>query len=309
MDIYKENQIIKLMNANKLFNCFDVNNSNISCVTNINMTGGNNKIHKSTNKKFSFKYNTKNIITYPTKYIKLTRNQLQLLDDIMTSGNSKKYIDTYNKLRYTEQAGILDFDNTKLDKLIISGKTTIQDKYDIDILLPKNMIDALDYEYIFHTHPPTPYAGARVLTHEILYEVPSIADLYHFAYHHNEGNIQGSIIIAPEGIYIIRLKKDIKYIDVPSIKGEKILLKIHGKLQEKAIKKFGHNFTENNQKYFYTKVAQDRTFINEYNKYIQQYFNPYIVIIYKPRIYDKLTKKWIIESLYLKVKPIEIEYK
>ena len=105
---------------------------------------------------------------------------------------------------------LLDFNNSGLEKIIISGNTSRVDANDDVIFLPKNMIDAFDYEYIFHTHPPTPKQGARANV-GILYEFPSISDLFHFMDHYNEGKTQGSIVIAPEGMYIIRKKEEYNY--------------------------------------------------------------------------------------------------
>ena len=65
------------------------------------------------------------------------------------------------------------------------------------------MIDAVDFEYMFHTHPATPYPGARI-NEGILYEFPSVSDLFHLIDHHNDGITQGSMIITPEGMYIIK---------------------------------------------------------------------------------------------------------
>ena len=79
----------------------------------------------------------------------------------MNSGGSKKYLDSHGHLRFSEHSGLIDFTKTQVDKIIISGKTNREDDDDTYILLPQNMTDALDYEYIFHTHPPTPFPGAR----------------------------------------------------------------------------------------------------------------------------------------------------
>ena len=49
---------------------------------------------------------------------------------------------------------------------------------DEDILLPIDLPDIKDYEYIFHTHSPTPFPGSRAVD-GVLYEFPSISDIYH----------------------------------------------------------------------------------------------------------------------------------
>jgi len=98
---------------------------------------------------------------------------------------------------------LLDFDNNGLEKIIVSGNTNRVDTNDEDIFLPGNMIDMFDYEYIFHTHPSTHGVGGRA-KYGILYEFPSMGDIFHFLDHYNEGKTQGSMIIAPEGMFVIR---------------------------------------------------------------------------------------------------------
>ena len=153
------------------------------------------------------KFNSKIYIKNNIKYYKITRNQLLVLDALLYDGGgvTKKYLDSHKNVRYSEHAGLLDFDATKLERIVISGKTTREDKDDLDILLPHDLPDLPDYEYIFHTHPPTPHPGGRV-NQGILYEFPSISDIFHFIEHYNEGHVQGSIIITAEGLYIIKSK-------------------------------------------------------------------------------------------------------
>ena len=133
-------------------------------------------------------------------YVKITHNQMRILDALMNDGGyMKKYYDSRNNFRWSEHAGLLDFSKNKLDKIIVSAKTNRTDKYDHDIFLPLNMIEAYEYEYMFHTHPPTPKEGYRAKL-GIVYEFPSISDIFHFIEHYNNGHIQGSIVIAPEGV-------------------------------------------------------------------------------------------------------------
>ena len=194
---------------------------------------------------------------------------------------------------------MLDFSGTKLDKIIVSGKTQRTDQDDHDIFLPLNMIEAYDYEYMFHTHPPTPYPGARA-KEGIIYEFPSINDIFHFIEHRNNGNIQGSIVIAPEGVYIIR-SRGIGIDDKIIINDEdKVFNELETKLfeiQDEAIEKYGRDI----KGIFYGKVAQDKSFIKKFNKYLKNYN---IKILYKPRIKDKLNN-WIIDNLNIVVNPIE----
>jgi hypothetical protein len=286
------------VNKNNLYSSFICYYDN-----NNNMTGG----EVETKKRYLVSFKAKEIIKHKSKYIKFSQNQLQILDALLNDGSQKKYIDASGDLRYSEHSGLFDFDKSVLERIVVSGKTNREDNDDIDILLPQNMEDALDYEYIFHTHPPTPYPGARAIG-GILYEFPSIADLFHFAYHYNEGHVQGSMIVAPEGIYIIRLKENVKYLDYPSNKIAKKMEEINIKIQDMAIEKYGTDYSNHRQKIFYENVAQDRTYIKIFNKMVKKYFNDKMIVSYKPREHDRTTGKWIIKNLYIKIEPIQIKY-
>jgi hypothetical protein len=232
------------------------------------------------------------------KYVKLDRNQIMIMDALMKHGGySKKYIDTKNKnvYRYSEHAGLLDFGASGLDKIIISGNTTRVDRGDEEIYLPKNMYDALSYEYIFHTHPPTPKPGGRA-RNGIVYEIPSISDLFHFIDHFNSGLTQGSIVIASEGLYNIR-KLEFDRVKIKISDEEKMfqeLQQIYSKVQKDAIKKYGTEFSTYD---FYSKIAQDPICINDLNSVLNKYK---LQIDFYPRIKDN-RGKWIIDSLHLPV--------
>jgi len=236
------------------------------------------------------------------KYIKIKRNQLLLLDALLTDGGyNKKYIDKSNNVRYSEHSGHLGLNNSTIDRIIVSAKTSREDKDDNDILLPYNLPDTYDYEYFFHTHPPTPTVGGRAKD-GVLYEFPSISDIFHFIDHYNTGKTIGSIVVTAEGIYIIYprdlSKKKINYdIEIENEIFERMEDE-NTKIQEKAITKYGINFTE---EYFYSTIATDTTFLKMYNTLINDYLDNQLKVIIKHRSKDKLTNKWIIKDLYLPI--------
>lgn len=236
------------------------------------------------------------------KYIKLKRNQLLILDALLNDGGYvKKYIDKSKKLRFSEHSGYLGLNKSTIDRLIVSTKTSREDKYDTEILLPYNLIDTYNYEYLFHTHPPTPKIGGRA-NEGILYEFPSVYDIFHFIDHYNMQKTIGSIVIAAEGIYIIYAKnmnkKKITYdIDLENDIIENIE-NYNTNIQIEAINKYGIDFTDT---YFYTNIAKDATYLKMYNKIINKYLNNQIKIIIKNREKDLLTNSWLIKSLYLKI--------
>ena len=235
---------------------------------------------------------------HDARYIKISKNQLRILESLYLDGSKeKKYFDSKGKLRYTEHSGLLDFGKSRLQRIIINAKQNISDKLDDKILLPENMPDAIDFEYIFHTHPSTPNPGSRVLD-GILYEFPSVSDIFHFIEHHNQGKTQGSIIITPEGLYIIKcinskLKINIQDEDyIINFLEEKV-----DEIQNDALIKYMNKITDN---IFYKKIARDLTFIEKYNELIKD-LN--LKVFYKPRVL--VNKKWVLDDLYLKVSPIE----
>jgi hypothetical protein len=235
------------------------------------------------------------------RYMKIDKNQILIMDALMKHGSyNKKYMDrsVKGKYRYSEHAGLLDFDHKGLEKIVVSGRTNRVDPEDEEIFLPKNMIDAYDYEYIFHTHPATPKPGGRA-SQGILYEFPSINDVLHFVEHYNNGETQGSIVIAPEGMYIIRKYiVDDKELNFDENKMIKTVYKRMIDLQHEAIKKYGSSF---NTQYFHSKIGQDTKYIDGLNKSLHKYG---LHIDYQPRIEDS-QHRWFIDSIYLPVYSIE----
>ena len=242
--------------------------------------------------------NSKMLLQRVTKddkeYVMIERNQILILDALMIHGGYiKKYIDTNENLsRYSEHAGFLDFENNSLSKIVVSGKTTRVDKEDSEIYLPMSMEDMYEYEYIFHTHPPTPKPGGRA-PDGILYEVPSIGDIYHFIDHHNGGNVIGSLVVAAEGLYNIRkLEGGSASIKIDDDNLYRKYDKAFARMQNAALEKYGSEFSIQQ---FYKEIAQDTSFIDMMNVTLNT-FN--IHIDYYPRKRDA-HKKWVIDTVFL----------
>lgn len=234
------------------------------------------------------------------QYIKIKRNQLLILDALLDDGGNKIYKGKNKKYFYSEHFGMLDFNKKGLDKLIISAKSERIDEDDDDIYFPGDVKEAFEYEFIFHTHPPT--AGLTRVKDGILYEFPSIHDIYYFSDLYNKGKTQGSIIIAPEGLYII-CTKDNKKIKYP--KSEKVFNNMINKLleiQDIAINEYGINI---NADLYYKKIIQNKKYIKMYNEMINKYFSDKIKIKYIARKYDEKIKKWYLPSFYISLNIIE----
>lgn len=226
-------------------------------------------------------------------YVKIKANQLMIIDALMEHGGIKpKYMEKHETgYKYSEHAGMLEFDTNSLKRVVVSGVTQRTSNDDPEIFFPTMGEAAYDYEYIFHTHPATPSAGGRV-EQGILYEFPSSNDVYHFIEHFNHGLTQGSLVITPEGLYNIRKYEfDKKKLPVDTSMGIK-LRQLNRKIQQTAIAKFKKNF---DAEYFHSIIAQDMSAINDVNKLLKKYG---IWIDYYPRQKTR-SGDWIIGTIYL----------
>lgn len=240
------------------------------------------------------------IVKNSKKYLKLDRNQILIMDSLMQHGSKQIYFDEDNNkiLRYSEHAGLLDFNERKLERVLVYGNTKRVEQYDSDIYLPGDIVEAMDYEYIFHTHPATPRPGGRAID-GILYEFPSIGDMFHFIDHYNDGRTQGSIVIAAEGLYIIRKEnRNNKKIRINEDQFYKKFINLQQNLQYTAIDKYGTKFTTAK---FHSTIAQDTSYMNKLNKLLNQF---QFHIDYYPRIKDS-SGNWIIDTIYLPVFSVE----
>jgi hypothetical protein len=233
------------------------------------------------------------------RFVKITKNQLAIMDALMEHGGYvKKYTTDVNKYKYSEHSGTLDFTRKGLSKIIINCEESRLESQDSDVLQPNVDIDMSEYEYIFHTHPPTPFPGARA-KEGILYEFPSISDIIHFKYNYNKNLLQGSIVITPEGLYNIRKKElDNKKIYFDDDKFIRKFNKICGDIDDKTINKYGKHIDID---YFYSTIAQDKSFIYEFNEYLSEYS---IYIDYFSRV-KIANNKWILDDVYIPVYAIE----
>jgi hypothetical protein len=243
---------------------------------------------------------TKNIVeingTKAEKYVIINKNQILIIDALLEHGGyTKKYFDLTGKktIRYTEHAGYLALNNelTSLSKVIVYGNTTSVDKNDQEIFFPNEDPTSFNFEYLFHTHPPTPEPGMRVI-----HEIPSIGDILHFIWHFNEGKTIGSLVLTSEGLYNVR-KNDFTdtKIKVNEDKLYKNCLKVISNIHDYDFDKYSDDF---DREYFYSVIAQDFNFINIYNDFLHK-FN--IHIDYFPRKKNK-DNLWYIDDVYLPIK-------
>ena len=239
-------------------------------------------------------------------------NSLHILDGVFEEGSQKKYIqqkkNVYNSKinRFSEHFGLLSFDENKVSKITILNDSRV-DKEDPLIYQPKNTIETLKSDYIFHTHPKTPYLGSR-LEHGIIYEFPSISDIIHFIDHHNNGKLIGSIVITPEGLYVIhkyyfnrgkiKVDTDILIDELYEVYSECYIesLEIYKPLKLKSMLKNG--FIKIPDNIFFNKIADNFEFINKINETLIKFD---LYIDFYPRIKLTDTKYWVIPDVYLPI--------
>lgn len=210
-------------------------------------------------------------------YILFNHNKLLTLDALFNQGSYPHYTYMQNNHEtyiFSEHFGVLVVTNKKITDIIISTINRI-DPNDNNIYLPTNTNILQDHEYLFHTHPNTIKYGGRL--HEgILYEFPSASDIYNFIKYYNEGNAQLSIVIAPEGMYIIRpikLSKKINDDDDTFYSLSKYIIKLEtsalNNLKNKNISEpdVFHKIVSSNMKY----ITKYNNFINKNNLYIEYY--------------------------------------
>lgn len=253
--------------------------------------------YDKTTKRANNKIKLKRTVRDNKEYVMIEKNQMLILDALMIHGGYvKRYPDENIKtVRYSEHAGALDFQENILTKIIVSGMTKRVDVEDNEIYMPLGMDDISEYEYIFHTHPPTPHPGGRAKG-GVLYELPSIGDIFNFIENYNTGNVIGSLIVTAEGLYNIRKyvedKDDGGLIKVDDDKLYETYENIFANVQRDAIRKYGVSFTTGK---FYSVIAQDTSYIERFNDKMKKF---QIFVDYYPRVEGE-NGEWYIDTVFL----------
>ena len=226
------------------------------------------------------------------KYIPFHYNKLLIIDALMHQGSHPRYENNGNFI-FSEHSGVISIKNKSIENIIVLTDTDRKDFNDGNIFLPVNSPLLSNYQYLFHTHPNTIKYGGRI-NEGIVYEFPSANDIFNFIKYHTNGKAQSSLIISPEGIYIVRPIKLINKYEINIdyyYKLRKFILKLE-RLAMKRIHKFIGQISD--QDIFHENVGQDFRCIRAYNKYIEP-IN--IFIEYYPR--EKKNGEWALRSINL----------
>lgn len=232
--------------------------------------------------------------------IPLRYNKLLIIDALMKQGSYPRYLafDNNNnkKFIYSEHSGALVIEDKVVKSIIVSADTNRTDVDDDEIYLPVNSEFMAKYEYLFHTHPNTLKYGGRI-KEGILYEFPSANDIFNFVKYYNEGKLQASIIISPEGIYLIR---PIYYPKIYKLDHE-IFVSLRNRILEIEKLAIDNLINENisiekisEPDFFHEKVGKNFRYIKLYNKTIKS-INIYVE--YYPR--EKRNEEWSLMQINL----------
>lgn len=225
------------------------------------------------------------------KYILLQYNHLLIIDALMKQGSFPRY-ENNDRYIYSEHSGVIKIDNDKVDEIIIATDTNRTDAKDNNIYLPHNNELFEKHSILFHTHPNTKILAGR-MSEGIVYEFPSANDVFNFMKYYNEGTAIASIIIAPEGTYVIRPIKLIPEFTIDDILFYQLKNHIL-KLEESAVKTFKSKSDLHNPDIFHSIIGSDFTYIQQYNDFLSDYN---IYVEYYPRI--KKNGEWCLRDIYL----------
>lgn len=254
------------------------------------------------------------LIDYPIDWCLLSTNGLNIIDGLYEIGSNQIYIENNKNIsqskisRFSEHSGLIYFEKNKISNITIFTASRVE-KSDPLIYMPKNCLEALKVNYLFHTHPKTPYIGSRI-KNGIIYEFPSISDIIHFIEHHNNGKLLGSIVIAPEGIYIIRknnFNRDNIIVDYDILIDdlEEIFMECYSDSYSKYSTLDYSKLKFNDEikipdNYFYNEIANNYYYIEKINNVLIKY--DLFIDYYARSLFnhpDIFNKKWIFDDIYV----------
>lgn len=227
--------------------------------------------------------------THDVRYIHLTFNQQLIMDALLKQGSNQRY-QYKNEYLYSEHSGALTVMGDKIDQIIVFTDTDRLDISDSGIFLPNNSDNLSKYQFLFHTHPNTDTHAGRI-NKGIIFEFPSSNDIYNYVRYHP----QASIVIAPEGSYVIRpicLYKRLLFDKQDHDRINSLILDLE-KLAMNDNKKHMKNI-RNNIDIFYEYVANDLTYISKLNQALRK---NNIFIEYYPR--EKRNDEWHLRQISL----------
>lgn len=222
-------------------------------------------------------------------YIPFPSHSLLVLDAVWKQGSGRRY-KYQSRFLYSEHSGVLSVADKRVDQVIVLSNTNRVDPSDSEIFLPTNSDAFSDYPYMFHTHPNNGSWGGR-MKDGIAYEFPSASDIYNFTEYYDKGKTQASIIVSPEGMYIIR---PVTYVNKYSLDQHHYagINDTINNLETKAMSLIKGKV--NDAASFYKYISNNTRYIARFNNYLAK-INVYIE--YFPRIL--VNGEWVLRPVYL----------
>ena len=225
------------------------------------------------------------------RYIPLHYNKLLIIDALMQQGSYPRY-ENNDRYIYSEHSGVLILNNHVIDNIIVFTESSRIDPKDGDIYLPTNTELLAEHEYIFHTHPNATVYGGRIAD-GIIYEFPSSNDILNFVKYYNSGKVLASIVIVPEGIYLIRPIRFVDKLPLSLALYEKLFSFIL-ELEQTAIRDLMEVTELTDADRFHQYVGYNFTYIEAFNKFIR---HANLFIEYYPR--EKKNGEWCLRQINL----------
>lgn len=230
--------------------------------------------------------------------ILITQDQLRLLDSLFIHSSEKML----NNKDYEETMAYMDFQHKSLEHIKVKVNRKYMFKGEDQQLFFHNIneVDAIDYEFMVHTHPLTPDLETRIEQDNIMFDFPSATDIISFIGMSSKHQAQGSIVIAIEGLYVIRALRDLSVVllDKNEFQWEYNMRVYY--LNERAID------THYDEKFsierFLQKIVHSRQYVDELNTFLRDYN---VVIDYHPRV--RKNGRYVLPPFTVSVVPIEFE--
>lgn len=214
--------------------------------------------------------------------IQFPHNQLVILEALYRSGGEAQYDnDKKDQMLYSEHSGALDIRRDKIAQVLVFATPGRVDTSDATIIMPANVSEMKQYPYLFHTHPNTTGDHMARYREGVPYELPSPGDLHHFSHYASRGTCQGSVIVSPEGMYVMRKANWCIPVDMAGLT-QKNLAGIVGSIQKEEmvrLKKIESKLVDLDA--FHRYVSGDPRAINKLNVVLN---DANIFVDYYPRI-------------------------
>lgn len=233
-------------------------------------------------------------------YLPIHRNVLMTLDGLYRQGGRREYTSEADGVDglYSEHYGGIAVNDCHIEDIVVSALEGKRYPDDPMIIMPTQAQRYAKYPIIFHTHPDTDGPFGR-MKEGIVYECPSGQDYYCFSRCRENGHTQIMIIIAAEGVYVMRpidYRKPCGIID-DTVEPSIILGEYLGWIQDiqsAAMRHFQHRIEKRDVDTFHRQVGEDYRAVQALNAKSAPYN---IWLEYYPRTRKKSHDEWGLSTI------------